>query len=180
MTINLSVPNDNNEAVDVKKAKSKSRVISNRESEKRVYYETDSWLTIPPHVEQDFLSRGYKLGWLRIYLNGEEDYKAVGQKIAAGWEFVSKDEVPDMTVGYGYHKAEDRFEDAIVRGDVALAKMLTHVFDAHKQRGLDKNRQMNDAINHRLNSMQDKRMPISNNSKSRVTVGGKAASFDRD
>ena len=41
-------------------------------------------------------------------------------------------------------------------------------------------KEMNDAINARLMSMQDRRMPISNNSKSRVTTGKRPVSFDTE
>lgn len=178
MAIELSIPEEDNIDTKAKTAR-KSRAVNERETKQRVYYETDSWLTIPEHVEQEFQNQGYKLGWLRIYLNGEEDYKAVGKKINEGWEFVTADEVPDMTIGYGYHKANDRFANTIVRGDVALAKIPEDIWLSQKQRGLDRNREMNDAINARLNALQDRRMPISNESRSRVTVGAKPTSFDR-
>jgi hypothetical protein len=99
--------------------------------------------------------------------------KAVGKKINEGWEFVTAKEVPDMTVGYGYSKQEGRFENCIIRGDVALAKIPMDIYTSRKQKGLDRNREMNEAVDQRLMSMQDRRMPISNNSNSRVTVGNK-------
>ena len=91
--------------------KSSTRDTDSRESNQRSYLETDSWLTIPEGILSTFKDQGYHLGWLRVYLNGSEDYKAVGKKINEGWEFVTSDEVPEMTVGYGYSKAEDRFEN---------------------------------------------------------------------
>ena len=99
--------------------KTSSRDLEARENTQREYLETDSWLTIPQTLEDTFKEQGFTLGWLRIYLKGEEDYKAVGQKINEGWEFVTADEVPEMTKGYGYSKAGDRFDNCIVRGDVA-------------------------------------------------------------
>jgi hypothetical protein len=83
-----------------------------------------------------------------------------------------------MTMGYGYHKENDRFQNCIVRGDVALAKIPYDIWQARKQRGIDRNIEMNEAINQRLMSMQDRRMPISNASKSRVTVGNRSVDFD--
>ena len=158
----------------------KSREASSRESSQKTYYETDSWLDIPEEVETKFMDQGIKLGWLRIYINGEEDYKSVGKKINEGWEFVTAKEIPEMTIGYGYNKATDRFENCIIRGDVALAKIPLSNWEARKDRGMQRNKEMNDAINARLMSMQDRRMPISNNSKSRVTVGKRPVSFDKE
>lgn len=154
------------------------RETDTRDSNQRTYYDTENWLDIPDHIEKDFLGKNYKLGWLRIYLNGEEDYKSVGKKVNEGWEFVTSDEVPDMTLGYGYNKSTDRFENCIVRGDVALAKCPMDVWETRKRKSVDKNAAMNEAVDQRLMSMQDRRMPISNNSKSRVTVGNRPVGFE--
>jgi len=148
------------------------RETDTRDSNQRTYHDAENWLDVPDHIQKDFLGKNYKLGWLRIYLNGEEDYKSVGKKVNEGWEFVTSDEVPEMTVGYGYSKAEDRFENCIVRGDVALAKIPYDIWSARKEHAIEKNQQMNKAINERLMSMQDRRMPISNSSHSQTTVGG--------
>jgi|TARA_R100001530_G_scaffold32679_2_gene25671 hypothetical protein len=157
--------------------KTSSRDLESRENTQRDYLETDSWLTIPKTLEDSFKDQGYNLGWLRIYLQGNEDYKAVGQKINEGWEFVTADEVPEMTKGYGYSKAGDRFDNCIVRGDVALAKIPTHIFERKQSASIQRNRDMNDAIDKRLMSMQDRRMPITNSSQSQTTVGGRPTKF---
>ena len=157
--------------------KTSSRDLEARENNQREYLETDSWLTIPKSVEDVFEEQGLKLGWQRIYLNGKEDYKAVGQKINEGWEFVTADEVPEMTTGYGYSKTEDRFENCIIRGDVALAKIPFDIWTRKKEASLKRNKDMNEAIDKRLMSMQDRRMPITNSSHSQTTVGGRPTKF---
>ena len=157
--------------------KTSSRDLESHENTQREYLETDSWLDIPKGIEEVFGGQGFTLGWLRIYMKGQEDHKAVGQKINEGWEFVTADEVPEMTKGYGYSQAGDRFDNCIVRGDVALAKIPTHIFEARNNAGVERNREMNEAIDRRLQSMQDRRMPISNNSHSNTTVGGRPTKF---
>ena len=82
----------------------KSRNADTRDAQQRVYLDSENWLDIPNYIETEFLDQGFKLGWLRITINGNEDHKAVGKKINEGWEFVTAKEVPDMTVGYGYSK----------------------------------------------------------------------------
>jgi len=82
-----------------------------------------------------------------------------------------------MTKGYGYSKAGDRFDNCIVRGDVALAKIPTHIFERKQSASIQRNRDMNDAIDKRLMSMQDRRMPITNSSQSQTTVGGRPTKF---
>ena len=145
-------------------SKTNSRDLESRENNQREYLETDSWLTIPPNLVDNYKGQGYHLGWLRIYLKGDEDYKAVGKKMNEGWEFVTADEVPEMTTGYGFSKTEDRFDNCIIRGDVALAKIPFDIWNRKKEAGLQRNQQMNEAIDKRLMSMQDRRMPISNSS----------------
>ena len=52
------------------------------------------------------------------------------------------------------------------------------VWETRKRKSVDKNAAMNEAVDQRLMSMQDRRMPISNNSKSRVTVGNRPVGFE--
>jgi hypothetical protein len=158
-------------------AKTSDRNLESRETTQREYLETDSWLTIPQGIIEVYADQGYHLGWLRIYLNGNEDYKAVGKKINEGWQFVTADEVPEMTTGYGYSKTEDRFNNCIIRGDVALAKVPSDIWLKKKQSGINRNQEMNEAIDQRLMSMQDRRMPITNSSRSQVTVGNRPTKF---
>ena len=158
-------------------SKTSSRDLEARENNQREYVETDSWLTIPSSLMENYKGQGYHLGWLRIYLKGNEDYKAVGQKMNEGWEFVTADEVPEMTTGYGYSKTEDRFENCIIRGDVALAKIPFDIWIRKKEASLKRNKDMNEAIDKRLMSMQDRRMPITNSSHSQTTVGGRPTKF---
>ena len=157
--------------------KTNNRTLEARENNQREYLETDSWLTLPPTIVDTYKNQGYHLGWLRIYLKGEEDYKAVGQKLNEGWEFVTADEAPEMTTGYGYSKAQDRFENCIIRGDVALAKIPTDIWTRKKDASIQRNKAMNEAIDKRLMSMQDRRMPITNSSRSQTTVGGRPTKF---
>tara|TARA_R110001599_G_scaffold52530_2_gene146770 strand:+ start:1504 stop:2091 length:588 start_codon:yes stop_codon:yes gene_type:complete len=167
------------DAKGTKSNKATDRSVDMRESTQRTYLDNESFIAIPPEVELSYKDQGYRLGWLRIYLQGQEDYKAVSQKLNAGWEFVTSDEVPQMTGGMGYNKTTDRFQECIVRGDVALAKIPEDIFQQRKEVGMKRNRDMNDAINTRLQSMNDRRMPITNSSSSNTTVGGRPTKFDQ-
>ena len=42
--------------------------------------------------------------------------------------------------------AKDRFDNCIVRGDVALAKIPTHIFEGRNEAAVQRNREMNEAI----------------------------------
>ena len=68
----------------------KSRNADTRDAQQRVYLDSENWLDIPNHIEAEFLDQGFKLGWLRITINGGEDHKAVGKKINDGPKGVAK------------------------------------------------------------------------------------------
>jgi hypothetical protein len=51
----------------------KSRNADTRDAQQRVYLDSENWLDIPNYIETEFLDQGFKLGWLRITINGNED-----------------------------------------------------------------------------------------------------------
>jgi hypothetical protein len=87
-----------------------------------------------------------------------------------GWVFVTPEEVPEML-----HSATvldtGRYQNCVVRGDVALAKMPRGKAKARNEYYQDKANAMMDAVNQQLMAASDSRMPISNNSTSTVTKG---------
>ena len=90
--------------------------------------------------------------------------------MSQGWVFVTPEEVPEML-----HSATvldtGRYQNCVVRGDVALAKMPRGKAKARNEYYQDKANAMMDAVNQQLMAASDSRMPISNNSKSSVTKG---------
>ena len=52
-------------------------------------FEETNFLHIPEGVKNRFDSQGMSLRWIRITLNGEDDYKNVGKRQREGWIFVS-------------------------------------------------------------------------------------------
>ena len=60
---------------------------------------------------------------------------------------------------------------ALFEGDVALAKIAKGQAEARNKYYQEKSDGMMDAVNQQLMSNNDSRMPISNSSKSKTTVG---------
>ena len=152
-------------------SKTSSRASQAREVETKEYtYTEPNFLDIPNLVVDRFTNEDMVLRWIRISVKGDDDYKNVGNKMSQGWVFVTPEEVPEML-----HSATvldtGRYQNCVVRGDGALAKMPRGKAKARNDYYQDKANAMMDAVNQQLMAASDSRMPISNNSKSSVTKG---------
>ena len=153
---------------------SQMRENETREETEYVFEEPNATY-IPPAVEERFRQQGLSLGWLRILLNGQDDYQEVGKKQQQGWDFVTPEEVPEMGAT-SVVREEGRYAGVVCRGDIALGKIPTGKLEAKRKFYRNKADEMLDAVNSQLMSASNARMPISNNSKSR-TFKGRTPSF---
>jgi len=133
-------------------------------------FEETNFLHIPEGVKNRFDSQGMSLRWIRITLNGEDDYKNVGKRQREGWIFVSPEEVPELA-STSIVKEGGRYNGVVSSGDVALAKMPTDKMIARQEHYLKKHQQQEDSLDSTLRAQSDSRMPITNSSKSTVTKG---------
>jgi hypothetical protein len=148
---------------------SQLRENETREETEYVFEEPNATF-IPREVEERYRQQDMSLGWLRILLNGQDDYKEVGNKQSQGWEFVSPEEVPEMGAT-SVVREEGRYAGVVCRGDIALGKIPTVKLEAKRKYYRDKANKMLDAVNAQLMNSSNSRMPISNNSKSRTFKG---------
>ena len=151
-----------------------TRSTSNRESNAReeveYTFEEQDALHIPDAVLQRFTNENMTLGWLRMTLKGKDDVKHIGKKLQEGWVFVDLADVPEMSAT-SVVKDEGRYAGVVCRGDVGLAKIPTGKYEARSKFYRDKSKAMNEAIEAQLMGNNNSRMPISNNSKSKVVTG---------
>jgi len=138
-------------------------------------FEEPNALTIPDNVLARFDNDGMSLRWIRISIKGSDDQKNVGNKLQAGWVFVSPEEVPELALT-SFVRDEGRYQGAVCRGDVALVKMPSGKVSARRKFYENKANDQMDAVNAQLMKSSDSRMPISNTSKS-VTTKGRQPSF---
>tara|TARA_R110002167_G_scaffold325759_1_gene531761 strand:+ start:882 stop:1439 length:558 start_codon:yes stop_codon:yes gene_type:complete len=139
--------------------------------------EDNDWLQIPESVKNTFLNEGFVLRWIRIMLDGQEDHQNIGKKEREGWTFVLAKDCPELSSGFKV-KEEGSLGGCILRGDVALAKQRVEYHEAIQAQNMKRTQQMEDAISSRLHSDHpDRRMPIYDSSKQRVSTG-KQAKFD--
>ena len=133
-------------------------------------FEETNFLHIPEGVKNRFDSQGMSLRWIRITLNGEDDYKNVGKRQREGWIFVSPEEVPELA-STSIVKEGGRYNGVVSSGDVALAKIPTDKMVARQENYHNKHKQQEDSLDANLRAQSDSRMPITNSSKSTVTKG---------
>ena len=151
-----------------------TRSTSNRESNDReeveYTFEEQDALHIPDAVLQRFTNENMTLGWLRMTLKGKDDVKHIGKKLQEGWVFVDLADVPEMSAT-SVVKDEGRYAGVVCRGDVGLAKITTGKYEARSKVYRYKSTAINQAIEAQLMGNNNSRMPISNNSKSKVVTG---------
>ncbi len=148
---------------------SQLRETETREETEYVFEEPNA-THIPRRVEERFNQQDMSLGWLRILLNGQDDYQEIGKKQQQGWEFVTPEEVPEMGAT-SVVREEGRYAGVVCRGDIALGKIPTVKLEAKRSHYRNKANEMLKAVNSQLMSQSTSRMPISNNSKSRTFKG---------
>ena len=49
--------------------------------------EDNDWLKIPDSLIREFYDEGFVLRWIRIMLDGQEDFQNIGKKEREGWTF---------------------------------------------------------------------------------------------
>ena len=69
---------------------------NNTNEEINYQFEEQDSLHIPDAVTNRFKDEGMTLGWLRITLKGQDDFKYIGKKMQEGWKFVDIKEVPEI------------------------------------------------------------------------------------
>ena len=148
---------------------------NNTNEEMNYQFEEQDSLHIPVAIVNRFKDEGMTLGWLRITLKGQDDFKYIGKKMQEGWEFVASDEVPEMG-STSVVRDEGRYSGAVCRGDIALGKIPTKIFKARGEYYKGKSDQLMDAVNSQLMRGNNSRMPISNSSKTQ-TVRGRTPRF---
>ena len=153
--------------------------MSKRENSVREFvYEEPSLLDMPPAPD------GYTYRWIRVMIMGnqgyEDDIKNISLREREGFVFVREDELDPEWRNRLPVRESGRYEGVIGHGDVALAKIPTERAEARHRFYEQKAQDMEHAINVQLGqaSRQNPKMPIYNESTSKVTTGTRATSFD--
>ena len=136
----------------------------------RGVYEKKNWLKIPEEVTNRFKEKGLVLRWIRSTLKCQYVDQYLHKKQLEGWEFIRHEVCPELSAGF-QSQAASSLGNLVIRGDVALAANTIENNEGYRQHVDEFTQSQTDAINRQLMSKNDPRMPISNNSKSKVTTG---------
>ena len=154
-----------------------TRATQTTSRRQRGVYEKKNWLKIPEEVTKRFAEKGLTLRWIRVSLKGTYDDQNVQEKQFEGWDFVRPEDVPELSAGF-QNQSVGSLGKLVIRGDVALATNTIENQEGYKKHVNDFTQSQTDAINRQLMSKNDPRMPISNNSRSKVTTG-RPTHFDK-
>jgi hypothetical protein len=143
-----------------------------RQEQERPLYEDDyNPLKIPTEVKERFLDEGKALMWVRHMIKGQSDWMNLRKKEEFGWSTVKSEECQELATAAVTALPDDRFSDCIVRGDLVLMQCSAEKVEARKQYFKARTQEQEDAVNHQLMASSDSRLPITNQSRSRITTG---------
>ena len=150
------------EAVEVKED---SRASTTREAEKRpVEWKEPNALDSPPAPD------GFRHRWIRAESLGFDDTKNIAGKLRSGYELVRAEEYEAQ--GFPI-VGEGKYKGVIGVGGLLLARIPEEIADARSKFYSDKAKERVEGVKHDLLKDQHPSMPISYDSRSSKSFGGK-------
>lgn len=114
---------------------------------------------------------GWTHRWVRIALHGQQDPTNISSKLREGWEPCKINEYPEIQVVY---EESRQFKDNVVMGGMMLCRAPEEFVDDRKQYYQDQAAAQMQSVNENLMRENNPRMPMFNESKSRVKFGSGA------
>ena len=147
--------------------------LPSRESETREKVSRRKPWAPPSQLDAPPAPAGFKHRWIRAETVGQPDQKNVSARLREGWEFVRADEYPDMewpTIDSG------KWNGVIAVGGLMLARIPEETIAERNSYFSQLTKDKDDAIANDPLKDQHPSMPVSNESRSRVSFGGKKPS----
>jgi hypothetical protein len=147
--------------------------LPSRESETREKVSRRKPWAPPSQLDAPPAPAGFKHRWIRAETIGQPDQKNVSARLREGWEFVRADEYPDMewpTIDSG------KYNGVIAVGGLMLARIPEETIAERNSYFNQLTKDKDDAIANDPLKDQHPSMPVSNESRSRVSFGGKKPS----
>ncbi len=145
--------------------KKDSRASETREAKKRpIQWTPPSSLDAPPAPD------GFRHRWVRAESLGFDDTKNIAGKLRSGYELVMASEYKNS----GYPVVEDgKHKGVIGVGGLLLARIPNEVAEARQKYYSERAKERDDAVKNDLLKEQHPSMPISYDSRSSKSFGGK-------
>ena len=147
--------------------------LPSRESETRVKTERRKPWTPPSQLDAPPAPAGFKHRWIRAETVGQPDNKNVSARLREGWEFVRADEYPELewpTIDSG------KWNGVIAVGGLMLARIPEEIIAERNSYFNQLTKDKDDAIANDPLKDQHPSMPVSRESRTRVSFGGKKPS----
>ena len=147
--------------------------LPSRESETREKSSRRKPWAPPSQLDAPPAPAGFKHRWIRAETVGQADQKNVSARLREGWEFVRADEYPDMewpSIDTG------RWNGVIAVGGLMLARIPVETIAERSSYFNQLTKDKDDAIANDPLKDQHPSMPVHNESRTRVSFGGKKPS----
>ena len=153
------------EAVETVEVKEHSRASDTREATKRpAVWKEPNALDAPPAPD------GFRHRWIRAESLGFDDTKNIAGKLRSGYELVRAEEYEAQ--GFPI-VGEGKYKGVIGVGGLLLARIPTEIAEARQKYYSEKAKERDDAVKNDLLKDQHPSMPISYDSRSSKSFGGK-------
>ena len=153
------------EAVETVEVKEHSRASDTREATKRpAVWKEPNALDAPPAPD------GFRHRWIRAESLGFDDTKNIAGKLRSGYELVRAEEYEAQ--GFPI-VGEGKYKGVIGVGGLLLARIPEEIADARSKFYSDKAKERVEGVKHDLLKDQHASMPISYDSRSSKSFGGK-------
>ena len=153
------------EAVETVEVKEHSRASDTREATKRpAVWKEPNALDAPPAPD------GFRHRWIRAESLGFDDTKNIAGKLRSGYELVRAEEYEAQ--GFPI-VGEGKYKGVIGVGGLLLARIPNEIAEARQKYYSEKATERDDAVKNDLLKEQHPSMPISYDSRSSKSFGGK-------
>ena len=147
--------------------------LPSRESETRTKQERPKVWTPPSQLDAPPAPPGFKHRWVRAEAVGQMDQKNVSARLREGWEFVRADEYP---TNEWPQIDSGKYEGVIAVGGLMLARIPLETVKERSEHFAKVTQDKDDAIANDPLKDQHPSMPVSRESRSQVSFGGKKSS----
>lgn len=139
------------------------RDIETRDTEMR----KTSW-NRPELLPNPTPAEGFVYRWIRLSMAGQNDAMNVSSKLREGWEPVPAKEHPEIAMAV---VESERFKDNIVIGGLMLCRAPVEMVAERDAFYSNMTKQQMSSVDNNLMRENDPRMPLFNESRSKVTFG---------
>ena len=151
----------------------KTQKLPSRESETREKVSRRKPWAPPSQLDAPPAPAGFKHRWIRAEVVGQLDNKNVSSRLREGWEFVRADEYPDTEWP---QLDSGKYNGVIAVGGLMLARIPEETVNERNAYFHQLTKDKDEAIANDPLKDQHPSMPVSRESRSRVSFGGKKPS----